>query len=62
MSDPPTTAMPTPPSEPRKRRWLLPAVVGVGAVVLGLIVVVAGGGDDPERWAHHRPRGPHRPP
>jgi hypothetical protein len=46
MSDPPTTTMPSPPTEPRKRRWLLPTLVGVGTFVLGLLVgVVAGGGD-----------------
>ena len=32
-------------TEPRKRRWLLPTAVGVGAFLLGLIVGVAGGGD-----------------
>jgi hypothetical protein len=40
VSDPPTTTtMPIPPpSEPRKRRWLVPTIVGVGAFSLGLIV------------------------
>jgi len=44
MSEP-TTTMPTPPTEPRKRRWLLPTAVGVGAFLLGLIIGVAAGGD-----------------
>ena len=47
MSDPPTTAMPTPPTEPTQRRWLLPTLVGVGGFVVGLLIGVAvGGGDD----------------
>ena len=42
MSDPLTITMPIPPpSEPRKRRWLVPAVVGIGAFSLGLVVGAA---------------------
>jgi hypothetical protein len=44
MSEPPTTTMPSQPNEPRKRRWLLPTLVGVGAFLLGLLIGVAGGG------------------
>ncbi len=47
MSDPPTTTMPIPPpTEPRKRRWLVPTAVGVGAFLLGLIIGVAGTGSN----------------
>jgi hypothetical protein len=47
MSDPPTTTRPIPPTEPTKRRWLLPAFVGVGAFVVGLLIgAAAGSGDD----------------
>jgi hypothetical protein len=47
MSDPPTTTMPIPPTEPTKRRWLLPTFVGVGAFVVGLLIgAAAGSGDD----------------
>ena len=46
MSDPPTTTMPIPPTEPTKRRWLLPTLVGVGAFVVGLLIGTAASGDD----------------
>jgi hypothetical protein len=47
MSDPPTTTMPFPPTEPTQRRWLLPTLVGVGAFVVGLLIgAAAGSGDD----------------
>jgi hypothetical protein len=49
VSDPPTTAMPIPPpGEPRKRRWLVPTVVGVAAFFLGIIVGVGLAGGDSE--------------
>ena len=59
MSDPPTTAMPTPPTEPTQRRWLLPTLVGVGGLIVGLLIGVAvGGGDDEPRPHHRNPRPP----
>ena len=53
MSDPPTTTMPIPPTEPTKRRWLLPTLGGVGAFVGGLLTGPAARGD------HRRTNGTH---
>ena len=55
MSEPPTTTMPSPPTEPRKRRWPLPTLVGVGAFLLGLLIGVAGGGGDAQTTAASSP-------
>jgi hypothetical protein len=45
-----------PPAEQRKRRWLLPTAVGVGAFLLGLFIGVAGGsGDEPTTAAPTEP-------
>ena len=56
MSDPPATTMPIPPTEPTKRRWLLPTLVGVGGFVVGLLIGVAvGGGDDEPTAAPSEP-------
>jgi hypothetical protein len=55
MSEPPTTTMPSPPTEPPKRRWLLPTLVGVGAFLLGLLIGVAGGGDEAQTTAAPSP-------
>lgn len=55
MSEPPTTTMPSPPTEPRKRRWLVPTLVGVGSFLLGLLIGVAGGGDEAQTTAASSP-------